>query len=83
MKCRCECCILGKQTHLPFPLSTSITHRPLELVHVDLCGPLDNETNSGQKYFMAVMDDFSKYADVFVMKHKSEAKSVLIDVLTE
>jgi hypothetical protein len=55
----------------------------LELVHVDLCGPLDNETNSGQKYFMAVMDDFSKYADVFVMKHKSEAKSVLIDVLTE
>jgi len=23
MKCRCECCILGKMTHLPFPLSDS------------------------------------------------------------
>jgi transposase InsO family protein len=81
-KCRCECCILGKQTHLSFPLSTSITQRPLELVHVDLCGPL-NETNAGQRYFMAVMDDFSKYAEVFVMTEKSEAKEKLVDVLIE
>jgi transposase InsO family protein len=81
-KCRCECCILGKQTHLSFPLSTSITQRPLELVHVDLCGPM-KETNAGQRYFMAVMDDFSKYADVFVMTEKSEAKEKLVDVLIE
>ncbi len=81
-KCRCECCILGKQTQLSFPLSTSVTQRPLELVHVDLCGPL-TKTSAGQKYFMAVMDSFSKYAEVYVMTEKSEAKEKLVDVLIE
>jgi transposase InsO family protein len=78
----CETYILGKQTHSSFPLSTSVTQRPLDLVHVDLCGPL-SETNAGQRYFMAVMDDFSKYAEVYVMTEKSEAKEKLVDVLME
>jgi hypothetical protein len=30
---------------------------------VDLCGPID-ETNFDERYFMAVMDNFSKYAEV-------------------
>jgi hypothetical protein len=60
----------------------SVTYRPLELVHVDLCGPL-SETNAGQKYFMAVMDDYSKYAEVLVMTEKSEAKKKLLNVLTK
>ncbi len=42
-----------------------------------------NETNAGQKYFMAVMDDYSKYAEVYVMTEKSEAKEKLVDVLIE
>ncbi len=40
---------------------------------MDLCGPID-ETNFDERYFMAVMDDFSKYAEVFLMTEKSEAK---------
>jgi transposase InsO family protein len=81
MKCRCECCILGKMTHLPFPLSVSKTCRPLELVHVDLCGPIDPETNAGERYFLAMMDDFSKYAEVCVMTEKSEAKIKVVETL--
>jgi transposase InsO family protein len=81
MKRRCECCILGKQSHLPFPLSKSKTNRPLELVHVDICGPMENETNSGGRYFMAVLDDFSKFAEIVIMKRKSEAKTALVDLL--
>jgi transposase InsO family protein len=81
IKCRCECCILGKMAHLPFPLSDSKTSRPLELVHVDLCGPLDHETNAGERYFLAMMDDFSKYAVVFVMAEKSEAKDKVVETL--
>jgi hypothetical protein len=49
-------------------------------VHVDLCGPLV-ETNTGQKYFMAVMDDYSKHAEVFVMTEKSKTKEKLVDVM--
>ena len=81
MKCRCESCILGKMTHLPFPLSNSKTCRPLKLVHVDLCGPLDPETNAGERHFLAMMDDFSKYAEVHVMTEKSEAKEKAVEIL--
>ncbi len=43
---------------------------------MDLCGPID-ETNFDERYFMAVMDDFSKYAEVFLMTERSEAKGNL------
>jgi hypothetical protein len=68
-------------THLPFPLSDSKTCWPLDFVHVDLCGPLDHETNAGEKYFLAMMHGFSKYAEVFVMTEKSEAKEKVVETL--
>jgi hypothetical protein len=80
-KRRCECCILGKQTHLPFPLSDSKTNRPLDLVHMDIVGPMEHETNSGGRYILAVLDDFSKYAEVVVLKSKKEAKYAAIEIM--
>jgi transposase InsO family protein len=79
---RCECCILGKQSHLPFPLSKTRTARPLEIVHADICGKMEQETNSGGRYFLSVMDDFSKYSEVVILKKKSEAKHALIEEMT-
>ena len=37
----CECCIFGKQHRESFPKGVSyIPKQPLELVHIDLCGPM-------------------------------------------
>ena len=36
----CETCALCKSCRLPFPASESKTRGPLELVHLDLMGPL-------------------------------------------
>ena len=66
---RCECCILGKQSHLPFPLSKTQTASPLEIIHADICGKMEQETNSGGRYFLSVMDDYSKYSEVVILKH--------------
>ena len=79
---RCECCILGKQSHLPFPLSETQTSRPLELVHADICGKMEQETNNGGRYFLSVLDDLSKYSEVVILRKKSEAKHALIEILT-
>ena len=35
----CEACMYGKQTRLPFEDSRS-THELMELVHSDICGPI-------------------------------------------
>jgi hypothetical protein len=43
---------------------------------------MEQETNSGGRYFLSVMDDFSKYSEVVILKKKSEAKHALIEEMT-
>lgn len=45
----------------------------LELVHSDLCGPLEVPSLGGSPYFMTIIDDFSRYTTVYLLKRKSEA----------
>ena len=44
----------------------------LELVHTDVCGPMQTTTPSGNRYFMTMIDDHSKYTKVYLLKNKSE-----------
>ncbi|XP_073223450.1 uncharacterized protein [Cicer arietinum] len=49
----CEGCLLGKQARKSFPKeATSRTTKPLQLVHTDLCGPI-NPSSFGNKAFVA------------------------------
>ena len=45
----------------------------LELVHGDLCGLITPATASGNKYFLLIVDDFSRYMWLEVLKSKDEA----------
>lgn len=73
----CECCIKSKQTRRPFSGTRPPTHRPLERVQSDLCGPFEVETHDAYKYFATFMDDYTHFAVVFLLKCKSE----LLDAL--
>jgi transposase InsO family protein len=44
-----------------------------ELVHTDLCGPMESNSMGESKYFMLFIDDFSKMTWVFFITYKSEA----------
>ena len=58
----CGSCQLGKQTkakHLG--TQTLATSRPLELLHLDLMGPIRIGSLGGKRYIMVVVDDFIKY----------------------
>jgi hypothetical protein len=39
----CEGCVLGKSHHLPFPKASLTNYTPMELVVVDLTGPMSVE----------------------------------------
>lgn len=72
----CECCLKGKSARKPFPAKTErSTSRPLEIIHTDLCGPMETVTPSGNRYIMTLIDDFSRYVVVFLLRKKSEAAS--------
>lgn len=62
----CKCCIKGKLPRSPIPKeSTTRSTSVLELLHTDLCGPMQTETPSGKRYFITFIDDFSKYTEVW------------------
>ena len=48
------------------------TTRPLNLLHMDLMGPMRIESKGGKRYVIMVVDDFSRYF-VHFLKEKSEA----------
>ena len=45
---------------------------PLELVHSDVCGPLNVQARGGYEYFITFIDDYSRYEYVCLMQKKYE-----------
>lgn len=59
--CYCEECVYGKLAKLPFNSSKSWRARhKLQLIHADVCGPMQTESIGGGKYFLLFVDDFSR-----------------------
>jgi hypothetical protein len=69
----CAACQAGKQvgsTHHRKNVMT--TSRPLELLHMDLFGPVAYLSIGGSKYSLVIVDDFSRFTWVFFLQDKSE-----------
>jgi hypothetical protein len=55
-----------------FPRSDSESEDILDRLHTDLSGPFKRSLNGG-RYFMVIVDDHSRYYEVFILKKKSES----------
>ena len=44
----------------------------LEIIHTDVCGPMNIEARDKYHYFLIFTDDLSRYEYIYLMKHKSE-----------
>ena len=69
----CESCLEGKMTKRPFPTKGNRTNALLELVHIDVCGPINIIARGGYEYFITFNDDHSRYGYVYLMQNKFEA----------
>lgn len=68
----CESCIYGKQSRKSFPIRKAWRASAcLELIHADLCGPMNIESFGGSRYFLLITDDFSRMSWVYFLKYKS------------
>ncbi|XP_035832785.1 uncharacterized protein LOC110877381 [Helianthus annuus] len=68
----CEVCHKAKQHRVPFPLSEHKTSRVGDLIHLDVWGPYKVSSIEGFKYFLTVVDDYSRAVWVYLMKSKVE-----------
>ena len=69
----CEGCILGKMQRSSFPKDGSVRAvRKLQLVHSDVCGPMQTPSFGNYLYFVTFIDDYSRHAWVYPLKAKSK-----------
>lgn len=81
---RCECCLQSKMARKPFPKSVEKrTTQPLQLIHSDIVGPINPISMGGKRYVLTLIDDFSRFTRVLLMRCKSEAPDRIIEYVRE
>lgn len=63
----------GRWPEKVFPRNRIADHTSiLELIHSDICGPMQTRTPGNKRYILTLIDDYSRYTFVYFMAHKSE-----------
>lgn len=75
--CVCDSCHVAKQTRSSFGLSEISTSQCFELLHIDIWGPYHITSISGAKYFLTIVDDFSRSVWTFLMQDKTQAVKLI------
>ena len=70
----CRSCVAGKHHRNSFLKKSSFrATEPLELIHIDICGPITPTTLGGSRYFLLIIDDFSRLTWVSMLQCKFDA----------
>ncbi|GJS44925.1 retrovirus-related pol polyprotein from transposon TNT 1-94 [Tanacetum coccineum] len=78
----CSSCEFGKTKRKSFHIKTTPSFkRRLQLLHMDLCGPMRVESINGKKYVLVIVDDYSIYTWTHFLRSNDETPEVLIDFL--
>lgn len=78
----CEVCFQAKQTRDSFQLSENKTIRIFEKVHCDLWGPYKTSSSCGARYFLTLVDDFSRAVWVYLLNDKTEVFSMFMSFVS-
>ncbi|CAI7805847.1 unnamed protein product [Closterium sp. NIES-54] len=74
----CLPCVEGRQCAAPHSSSFPLTAAPLQTLHMDVWGPARVSGQGRERYFLLVVDDYTRYTTVFPLRNKGEVSAVLI-----
>lgn len=76
----CQSCIKGKQSRRPFPNNKNkgVAKNKLDLIHLDLVGPIEVASWSGSKYMLTFIDDHTSKIFSYFLKSKDEVPDVFL-----
>ncbi|CAI7931714.1 unnamed protein product [Closterium sp. NIES-54] len=74
----CLPCVEGQQRAAPHSSSFPPTTTPLQTLHMDVWGPARVSGQGRERYFLLVVDDYTRYTKVFPLHSKGEVSDVLI-----
>ncbi|GKB83462.1 retrovirus-related pol polyprotein from transposon TNT 1-94 [Tanacetum coccineum] len=80
----CSACQIGKSKkdshpHKPEPS----TNQKLQMLHMDLCGPMRVESINKKRYILVIIDDYSRFTWVNFVRTKDEAPVIIIKFLKQ
>ncbi|CAI5959601.1 unnamed protein product [Closterium sp. NIES-65] len=75
----CAPCLKGRQRAAPHSSEFPPTEAPLQTLHMDVWGPARVRGQGHERYFLLVVDDYSRYTTVFPLRSKGDVTEVLID----
>ncbi|CAI7813311.1 unnamed protein product [Closterium sp. NIES-54] len=74
----CVPCVEGRQRAAPHSSEFPPAEAPLQTLHMDMWGPARVRGQGHERYFLLVVDDYSRYTAVFPLRSKGEVTEVLI-----
>ncbi|KAL8157708.1 hypothetical protein AgCh_002420 [Apium graveolens] len=76
----CDACQKGKKKKVSFSKKLeSAIDEPLQLLHMELFGPVNVLSISRKRYCLVIVDDFSKFSWVYFLGSKDEASEIIIN----
>ncbi|KAJ8452442.1 hypothetical protein Cgig2_000031 [Carnegiea gigantea] len=69
----CLTCPLAKFTKLPFGLREHTAANAFNLIHMDVWGPYRVPTRGKFRYFLTIVDDYTKSTWTFLLQYKSQS----------
>ncbi|CAI5948408.1 unnamed protein product [Closterium sp. NIES-64] len=74
----CIPCVEGRQRATPHSSSFPPTEAPLQTLHLDVWGPARVRGQGHERYFLLVVDEYTRYTTVFPLQRKGDVPDVLI-----
>src|SRR5581483_11794672 len=75
----CSACELGKIKRSSHPPKMETNCKsPLDMIHMDLCGPVRVESLARKKYMLVLVDEFSRFTWLEFLRAKSDAADRII-----
>ncbi|CAI7746530.1 unnamed protein product, partial [Closterium sp. NIES-53] len=74
----CLPCVEGRQRAAPHSSSFPPSIAPLQTLHMDVWGPACVSGQSRERYFLLVVDDYTRYTTVLPLRSKDQVIDVLI-----
>lgn len=68
----CHPCSVSKSKRAPVRTSSRSTVKPLELIHLDILGPMPQVSIGGRRYAIGIVDDWTAKSDVIFLSEKGE-----------
>ncbi|CAI7889951.1 unnamed protein product, partial [Closterium sp. NIES-54] len=74
----CIPCVEGRQHDAPHSSSFPPTEAPLQTLHLDVWVPARVRGKGHERYFLLVVDDYTRYTTVFPLQRKGDVPDILI-----